>query len=204
MNDPDDSKVLNLRSIAPWNWGIPVKLFIIACVLLGIVLAIRETKKLELKLPQPKTELQRRMDRNISNLVGEPSPFEDVDKEDLNAMAERIAAVPQWQGQLSPIAMPQNVVIKTLEDWQALWPGHIAPDVDFENFMVAGVFLGTKPNTGYSVQIMDIKTFPDKLQITYREINPTPGALYAQVLTQPYALRGVPKTNLPVIFQKKN
>ncbi len=279
------------RSLAPWNWGIPVKVLATACVLFVIVLSTRETKKPEpevsraklnmqntraqnLNAPAPQAEVRRHIDRDISPFVGHPSPFEEVDKEDAKALSTAAslpnsasekpkAVVPlgsslqeqngfakksavvrfaasvgagdlgaksavrsapsavglaggygagaggarqdaaQWQGQMSQIATPQNVVIKTFKDWQAFWPGQIAPDVDFETFMVVGVFAGTKPTAGYAVEILDVKTLSDKILVTYREINPSTGALSAQVLTQPYHLRLVPKTSLPVIFEKQ-
>jgi hypothetical protein len=327
----------------PWFWGYPAKGLATVCVLVVMVLVIRE-KMPNLNSPSspavsdggsmnkparmdslPVTggnddnkslsdtkEVQERLHDSISNLVGIPSPFEEVDEEtkrDLdkrrkgipadalktalvndkelaaapishseksalqfgvagnaqarqtvngaatqgsfinehNALAKKqkeymampqAAAIPEqlaaaasaasgarsalsysnppmaqeWKGVYSGIATFQTVVVRTQEDWQKLWLDHNGyivpppppPDVDFMNFMVIGVFDGTKPSGGYAVQIVDVKTLYDKIEVSYVESGPTPGLAATQAISEPYHLQVVPKSLLPVSFEKIN
>jgi len=118
---------------------------------------------------------------------------------------------PYWKGGVSGIATFRTVVIRTPEQWQALWREHAvvivppppAPDVDFGNTMVVGIFDGTKPNGGYAIDIVDIQVLSDQVVVLYRESRPPAGMGTVAVLTQPFHLRVIPKTNLPVAFQKE-
>jgi len=117
---------------------------------------------------------------------------------------------PLWKGSTSGITTFRTVVVRTSEDWQTLWREHAGPSVppspcppvDFNQYTIIGIFAGTKPTAGYSVDIVDTQPLSDKIVVLYRETTPPQGMITAQVLTQPYHLRLIPKTNLPITFQK--
>jgi hypothetical protein len=116
----------------------------------------------------------------------------------------------EWKGTVSSLGAYQTVVVRTAEDWQKLWLAHTsyivppppAPEVNFETMMVVGIFDGAKPTAGYFVDIVGVQNTPDKVIVNYRETSPPAGQPIAQVATQPFLLRVVAKTSLPVIFQK--
>jgi hypothetical protein len=130
----------------------------------------------------------------------------------VHASNAKAAASPplQWKGTFSAIAGFRTVVIRSSVEWQGLWREHTAyivppppaPEVDFGDSMVLGIFDGTKPAAGFAIEIEDIQTKPDKIVVAYRETGPPAGVSAAAVITQPYHLRVIPKTGLPVIFEK--
>jgi hypothetical protein len=65
--------------------------------------------------------------------------------------------------------------------------------------MVLGVFLGTRPNTCYSVTIEAVEQVANKrLLVKYREEKA--GATCGQAITQPLHLISLKSTELPVEF----
>jgi hypothetical protein len=102
------------------------------------------------------------------------------------------------KGDHSYIGSPRQVVIRTPEEWTALWNEHAAerarPAVDFAREMVVGVFLGSRPTAAYSVAIVSTLAKNDALLVQYRAMQPAPGAITAQVITFPYHLAAVPKS----------
>jgi hypothetical protein len=102
------------------------------------------------------------------------------------------------KGDHSYIGSPRQVVIRTAEEWTALWNEHAAerakPSVDFSKEMVVGVFLGSKPTAAYSVAIVSTLAKNDALLVQYRVAQPAAGRIRAQVITFPYHLVAVPKS----------
>ena len=101
------------------------------------------------------------------------------------------------RGPSSQIQEPRTVIIRTAVDWQALWTGHAGdvrrPAVDFSKVMVAGVFLGTRPSAGYSVEITAVTRTGTSAIVEYRERQPGPDQMTAQVLTAPFHLVTIPR-----------
>jgi hypothetical protein len=122
-----------------------------------------------------------------------------------------------WQGSNSGVHEFRTVTATNSRDWQVLWDEHTrspvspsprspvssspAPPIDFSREMVVGVFLGDRPNPGYRVEIAALKTLPDQLVVEYHETLPDPIGRYPQVIAQPFILKVIPKTHLPVHFQ---
>ena len=102
------------------------------------------------------------------------------------------------KGDHSYIGSPRQVVIRTAEEWTALWNEHAAerakPAVDFSKEMVVGVFLGSKPTAAYSVAIVSTLAKNDALLVHYRVTQPAAGGIRAQVITFPYHLAAIPKS----------
>jgi len=100
----------------------------------------------------------------------------------------------------------KQVVIRTPEEWAALWKQNAAnrpaPAVDFTREMVVGVFLGTRNTAGYSVEIVGVEKDAAGILVRYRERSPARGMMTAQVITSPYHLVAVPKTEGAVRFEK--
>ena len=96
---------------------------------------------------------------------------------------------------------------KTEPEWTALWKKHNfdkpAPAVDFSKEMVVAVFMGSRPTAGFSVEIVSAATRDGKVVVNYKEAQPAPGGITAQVLTAPFHIAAIAKSSLPVTFEKQ-
>jgi hypothetical protein len=96
---------------------------------------------------------------------------------------------------------------RTEAEWTTLWKRHNfdkpVPRVDFSKEMVVAVFMGSRPTAGFSVEIVAAAERDEKFVVGYRETQPAPGGITAQVLTAPYHIAAVPKFPLSIEFQKQ-
>ncbi len=106
----------------------------------------------------------------------------------------------------SGVDQARQVVVKTGEDWRALWKEHAPmkppPDVDFSQSMVLGVFMGSQPTGGYAVEIRRVRSETDGLVVEYTETRPGAGNVTAQVLTSPCHIVTVPVHAGAVTFER--
>jgi PrcB C-terminal len=112
------------------------------------------------------------------------------------------------QGTTSNIDDARTVTIRDQAAWAELWRAH-APDapvpaVDWAREIVVGVFLGTRPTAGFSVEIVGYREEGGRVVAGYRERRPAKDAIAAQILTSPYALAAIPRPagDAAVVFQK--
>jgi protease stability complex PrcB-like protein len=110
--------------------------------------------------------------------------------------------------QNSAITGPRQLVIRDSSNWQSLWREHTAniqphpaiPNVDFNQHMVIGVFLGERPNLCYQVTIESIEKYSNKkIIVGYKETKPS-GGVCAQAIAYPVHLVSVTRSNLTVDF----
>jgi protease stability complex PrcB-like protein len=110
------------------------------------------------------------------------------------------------RGGQSNVDSPRQVVARTQSEWAALWKMHDydrpAPSVDFPREMVVAVFMGSRPTAGYAVEIVSAAERNGALVVAYRERNPAPGAIAAQVLTFPFHIAALPAFAGDVKFEK--
>jgi PrcB C-terminal len=111
------------------------------------------------------------------------------------------------KGEQSGIESPTQVLARNAEEWAALWRRHAGdrerPAVDFSREMVVGVFMGTRPNAGFSTAIVTSMEVKGVLVVRYAETVPARDAVTAQVLTSPYHLVAIPKAAVTdVKFEK--
>ena len=110
-----------------------------------------------------------------------------------------------WRGSQSAIAYFRTAVITTPQDWKVLWREHqaaqAAPAVDFAQWIVVGVFAGTRTDL-VAVDIVNIQSLSDQILVTYREVPLGPNMGINPPNNRPYALRRIPKTTLPIHFKK--
>ncbi len=117
----------------------------------------------------------------------------------------------EWRGDSSGISEYREVVIKDEASWGKLWAEHQsnrgtpppAPTVNFKKFMIVGIFLGDRGSSGYNVQMMGIEEVGKDLLVSYKETQPASGGMQLTVMTQPYHLKAIPRTNRPVRFVKE-
>ena len=86
----------------------------------------------------------------------------------------------------------RQAAVKTAAAWTQLWQQHSPdrplPAVDFTKEMVVGVFTGSRPTAGYSLEIVSAIEASGTLVVRYREAAPARGTMTAQVITSPYHL----------------
>jgi hypothetical protein len=105
----------------------------------------------------------------------------------------------------SGIDQARQVVVKTADDWRALWKEHAPmkplPEVDFAQSLVLAVFMGSHPTGGYTIEIRRVRAEPDGLVVEYAEGRPGPGDMTAQVITSPCHIVTVPQHEGNVTFE---
>ena len=111
------------------------------------------------------------------------------------------------KGDQSTIDEAKRVLVRTDAEWTKLWqqhhPGAPRPAVDFSKEMVVGVFMGSRPNAGFSTTILSATAGNGALIVRYTEKVPAPGRVSAQILTFPYHLVAIPKAAVTdVKFEK--
>jgi protease stability complex PrcB-like protein len=110
------------------------------------------------------------------------------------------------RGDLSQIDEPRQVVVRTAAEWSALWKQHAGgvkpPAIDLTRSIVIGVFLGSRPTAGYTVEITRIENEDAALVVTYREQGPAADAMVAQMLTAPFHIVRTQSHSGPVRFQR--
>ena len=100
------------------------------------------------------------------------------------------------RGTDSQITAPREAIVRSADEWRALWSAHraeAAPTVDFSRFMVVGVFLGTRPTSGYAAEIVRVRSEGPVTTIEYREQRPAADSFNLQVLTSPFHVIRIPR-----------
>jgi hypothetical protein len=110
------------------------------------------------------------------------------------------------KGDQSNIDEAKQVVVRTDAEWNNLWKAHAGarkqPAVDFSRDMVIGVFMGSRPSAGYTINIVSTFQKDGQMLVRYEEKAPAKGTLTAQILTAPYHLVALPKMAGTVTFEK--
>lgn len=108
------------------------------------------------------------------------------------------------RGGQSGIEEPRQAIARTAAEWTALWKEHSGgrprPAVDFAKSMVIGVFAGTRPTGGHSVDITKVERDGDALVVTWRERKPGADEMTTQVITMPYHVVSIDRTAGTVRF----
>jgi len=111
------------------------------------------------------------------------------------------------KGDQSNIDDAKQVLVRTEAEWTKLWnqhaPDHPKPAVDFSKEMVVAVFMGSRPNAGFSTAITGAMVANGALVVRYTETAPAAGAVAAQILTFPFHIVAITKAPVTdVKFQK--
>lgn len=125
--------------------------------------------------------------------------------------AIRIPFVTVDKGSRSGVRERKFVVIKTNQEWEALWRAHRsgtspdkpAPAFDIQSEMIVAVFAGEKKTGGYGIEIKRVEEdgAARSLNAFVTETSPPPKAIVTQALTQPYHIVKLRKVDLPIVFK---
>ena len=99
-------------------------------------------------------------------------------------------------------------VIQDAQTWADLWGEHVqfivepppVPEVDFSENMVVAVFMGEASTGGYAIRICDIVDTGSFIVVKVEKTEPGPRCIVPMVLTQPYHIVQMAKTDKPVTF----
>ena len=111
------------------------------------------------------------------------------------------------KGDQSNIDDAKQVLVRTEAEWTKLWrqhnPDRPKPAVDFTKEMVVAVFMGSRPNAGFSTAITSAMAANGALLVKYKETAPAAGAVSAQILTFPYHIVAIGRAEVKdVKFEK--
>lgn len=139
-------------------------------------------------------------------VVSAPKPVAvEKDKEPLLPTS----SLPEWKGTHSGIHDAREVVIQNSQDWRTFWKEHAGvkgadagpksvPKIDFDQYVVVGVFAGAKPG-GSTIAITGTEeVLPPALLVSYSEED---GDQATQVY--PYHIWVIYSTSLPIQFKKQ-
>lgn len=102
----------------------------------------------------------------------------------------------------------QNMVIENQSDWEELMnkmdkvnnvsDRFMDTKIDFSNYSVIAIFSDVKGSGGHSIEIDMSKTTKNRI-VKVNYISPKGNA--TSVMTQPYYITKISKTDLPIVFQ---
>lgn len=116
--------------------------------------------------------------------------------------SSQASAPQQWMGEESSIKDYREVVVRSRSAWIELWmsmgQAGQAPRVNFNEWIIVGIFAGEKVSGGYQVVLETPKELEDHFQVPYRVTAP---AQSTQQITHPYTLMTIPRVQKRVRFQ---
>jgi hypothetical protein len=108
---------------------------------------------------------------------------------------------------MSGIAESTREVIRDRETFQKWWARHAGrqpavqmPEVDFAGEMVIAATLGRRNTGGYTIEIRRTAVETDRLKVFVRKSAPGPGTMTIQVLTAPFHVVAITRSELKVEF----
>ncbi|MBI2467065.1 MAG: protease complex subunit PrcB family protein [Candidatus Rokubacteria bacterium] len=124
------------------------------------------------------------------------------------APAGSVAFVTVARGARSGVRDAAQSVVRSADGWAALWARHAGasaapPPVDFATEMIIAVFAGTRPTTGYDVEITRVVATDGGLRVSYRERRPPAGTIVSPVLTAPFHIIRLPRADGPVELSRE-
>lgn len=106
----------------------------------------------------------------------------------------------------------RRVVIRTTEDWHALWaeltilqvPQPDPPGIDFDREMVIVATMGRQSTGGYLITIPTVHEHEGNLFVEVVEVSPGPDCMTTQALTAPATAVKVEARDQPVTFVERS
>ncbi len=140
-----------------------------------------------------------------------PSPPAVVPAAPSVAVAQQVAPapaahdIPQWHGQYRGTPELTTQVLRSARSWSDFWRqvGEKPPqNLNEEMEMAVEVCAGERPTGGYVVRILTASVEHDSLVIVYAVQAPAPSSFVTQVVTAPWAVGIVPRSDRDVIFKQ--
>lgn len=113
--------------------------------------------------------------------------------------------IPQWHGQYRGAQELATWVLRSARSWSDFWRqvGENPPqNLNEEKEMAVAVCAGERPTGGYVVRILKASVERESLVIVYAVQAPAPNTFVTQVITAPWAVGIVPRSDRDVIFRQ--
>lgn len=111
----------------------------------------------------------------------------------------------QWAGSNAEVTTPTTRAIDSAAAWDAAWKQAQRPkprELNVAREQAVAVFIGERRTGGYSAEVTSAGEKNGRFVIEYRENTPPRDAMVTQALTAPWAIAVIPKTKLPIVFEK--
>jgi hypothetical protein len=111
------------------------------------------------------------------------------------------------EGAVSAVESYQTVVIDDQETYQNFLSTNqlmINSPVDLRETTVIALFMGFRPSGGYSINVTKIEEKNDMLYVHVVQRIPGENCINIQMITYPYQVVSIPKTNLPIEIISEN
>ncbi len=82
--------------------------------------------------------------------------------------------------------------------------GGRAGKLDFSRERVVAVFMGQRPSSGYKVEVARVEDEGDKVVVVVDRYRPGPECMTISVITYPYVLAAIPRTDKPVEIEMRD
>jgi hypothetical protein len=107
------------------------------------------------------------------------------------------------QGQFTPINAPTFGVYRDTSSWKAIWVAHKwgivapppAPLLDWTKEMYVGVWIGGRPNGGYTATITKVEVDGSAITVHVTEQQPGANCVVPSVTTSPYHIIRMPRVD---------
>ena len=133
---------------------------------------------------------------NVKFINGQEIYFETIAKGGLSNHNARKEYVIKDDGNWSKIWYQCNANIRTIPE---------KPKIDFNEEMILAVFQGQFPTGGYKIEITKVIERKGYIVVTVEERTPkTGGGGPLMILTQPYHIVRMKRSNKDVVFERKN
>ena len=104
------------------------------------------------------------------------------------------------KGDQSHIDDARQVLVRSSAELKTLWQQHApdrpAPAIDFSKEMIVAVFMGSRPNAGFSTAIVSATAAAGVLLVRYTETRPGSDVVAAQIITFPYHIVAIPRADV--------
>ena len=128
-----------------------------------------------------------------------------------NEMTEQTEFITLAKGVYSGIEEKKYVIVTSQDEWEKLWakvhkfitPAPAPPMIDFSSGTVIGVFMGTRPTGGYSIEIDKLRSCDDRIKAIVKSRSPAPQDMVTTALTRPYHIISIENTGMEIEFIEK-
>jgi hypothetical protein len=114
--------------------------------------------------------------------------------------AEPVSFTILSKGEQGGFRTPDEKVVATKKEWGEAWPRTPAPEIDFSKDVAVVVALGTKPSSGYSVEIVRVERTAGEIRVVVRRKAPPKGSNQLTVITTPFVVARMAKPDRKVVF----
>ncbi|MDE1460566.1 protease complex subunit PrcB family protein [Spartinivicinus poritis] len=134
-------------------------------------------------------------DYSLADPISEPLPYSVIDQGVYSVEESKKLEVITDQGTLAARYYAENPS-----------GGTGLPIIDFNKYLVLGIYMGTQPSGGFMIEVVDVREKDNKVIATVNSIEPGQRCAVITSLTSPYQLVQIkiPHAPMQVVFKETN